>query len=101
MRHLLEKATQTHTLTQAEIVALLRAQDPQPLFQAADRVRQKYVGDGVYLRGLVEFSSFCKNDCMYCGLRRSNTHAKRYRLTPKQILQTARQAVGRFFCAFI
>ncbi len=92
MQHLLEKAQQTHSLTRDEICALLRTTDPQPLFQTADQVRKKYVGNGVYLRGLIEFSSYCKNDCMYCGLRRSNRRAQRYRLTPEQIVDTARQA---------
>ena len=62
------------------------------MFSAADRVRQKYVGDEVYLRALIEFSSYCKNNCCYCGLRKDNTRARRYRLTPAQILATARMA---------
>ncbi len=94
MKKLLGKAVATHLLTRAEIVALLAHPLPQPLFEAADCVRHKYVGDGVYLRGLIEFSSFCKNDCFYCGLRRSNTQAQRYRLSPAQIIQTAQEAAG-------
>ena len=92
MQKLIEKAVQTHVLTQAEISQLLSCTTPQALFEAADQVRKKQVGDGVYLRGLIEFSSYCKNDCMYCGLRRSNTHAQRYRLSAEQIISTARQA---------
>lgn len=94
MHSLLQKVEKTHTLTHGEIVSLLTAKDPQPLFAAADRVRKKYVGDGVHLRGLIEFSSFCKNDCLYCGLRRSNTHAQRYRLSPSQIIAMAQQAAA-------
>lgn len=93
MQKLIEKAAQTHTLTRQEIKQLLGVHSPQMLFAAADRIRKQFVGDGVYLRGLVEFSSFCKNDCMYCGLRRSNTQAQRYRLSPRQIVATAQQAV--------
>lgn len=93
MSDLLEKASRTHILTHAEICTLLTQKEPSSLYQAADLVRKKYVGDGVYLRGLIEFSSYCKNDCMYCGLRRSNVHAQRYRLTPEQIVQTAQNAV--------
>lgn len=81
-------------LNRAEIAALLRLQDPEPLFRAADRVRKKFVGDGVYLRGLIEFSNYCKNDCLYCGIRRSNASARRYRLTPEEIVRTAQQAAG-------
>ena len=94
MHTLLQKAQTTHTLTRGEIVTCLTYADPKTLFAAADTVRKKYVGDGVYLRGLIEFSSYCKNDCMYCGLRRSNTKAQRYRLSPAQIVQTAQKAVG-------
>ena len=93
MRTLLEKAQKTHHLTSTEIIQLLVHEHPQSLFHVADEVRKKQVGDGVYLRGLIEFSSYCKNDCMYCGLRRSNQYAKRYRLSPAQIVQMARQAV--------
>ena len=53
---------------------------------------QKTFGKAVYLRGLIEFSNFCKNDCLYCGIRRSNTHASRYRLTPEEILEISQFA---------
>ena len=93
MRQLIERAEQSHTLTKEEIILLLTTQEAAPLlFSAADRVRQKYVGDEVYLRALIEFSSYCKNNCCYCGLRKDNTRARRYRLTPAQILATARMA---------
>ena len=94
MRTLIEQVENNHSLTQQEIMDLLSATQPQLLFQAADQVRKQYVGDGVYLRGLIEFSSYCKNDCMYCGLRKSNMHAQRYRLSPPQIISTAQQAVA-------
>ncbi len=91
---LLQKATTEHTLTQDEIISLLSCVNPWELFKAADQIRKQYVGDGVYLRGLIEFSSYCKNDCMYCGLRRSNVQAQRYRLSPQQIIEMARKAVS-------
>ena len=90
---ILTKAEQTHVLTRQEIVMLLQSTQPTVLFAAADRTRQKYVGDGVYLRGLIEFSNYCKNDCMYCGIRRSNMRAQRYRLSPAQIVEMAHKAV--------
>ena len=93
MENLIRRAEQTHWLTQQEILALLSLQDPAFLVSAADRVRKKYVGDGVHLRGLIEFSSYCKNDCLYCGLRRSNLNAQRYRLSVEQVIKTAQQAV--------
>ncbi len=63
-----------------------------PLFAAADRVRKKYVGDEIHLRGLIEFSNYCKQNCLYCGLRHDNKNISRYRLTEKQILDFAKHA---------
>lgn len=94
MKSVLAKVLQNNRLTKSEIVDLLSSADTPSLFAAADGVRKKYVGDGVYLRGLIEFSNFCKNDCCYCGIRRSNMHAARYRLTPTQIVQMAQNALS-------
>lgn len=91
--HLVAKATLKEPFLREEIVALLQLENTADLFRAADAVRQQFVGDGVYLRALIEFSNYCKNDCLYCGIRKSNLNAHRYRLTPAQILQTARHAV--------
>ncbi len=79
--------------TRGEITALLEMQEPAALFQTADRIRKKFVGDAVYLRALIEFSNYCKNDCLYCGIRHSNAKATRYRMTPEEIFNTARRAV--------
>ena len=92
LQAILEKARTAHTLSKDEIIFLLSLADARALFAAADEVRRKFVGDEVYLRGLIEFSNYCKNDCLYCGIRRSNAKAERYRLTPEQIVQTARRA---------
>ena len=91
---ILTRATQTHTLLKEEIVRLLSLQDATPLFAVADKIRRDFVGDGVYLRALIEFSNYCKNNCLYCGIRAGNSHIQRYRLTPQQIIKTARQAAG-------
>lgn len=88
---LLEKAQTSHQLSREEIVSLLKADTPA-LFQAADDVRRQFVGDGVYLRGLIEFSNYCKNNCCYCGIRRDNTRVHRYRLSPEQIVGLASKA---------
>ena len=52
----------------------------------AETLREKYYGKSVYFRGLIEFSSYCKNDCYYCGLQRSNSKARRYRLSEEEIV---------------
>lgn len=93
MNTILAKAEQTHQLTEAELVRLLTDPDAAvPLYAAADRVRQKYVGDQVELRGLIEFSNICKQNCLYCGLRRDNRQIPRYRLDGETILVFGRRA---------
>lgn len=91
---ILKKAEETHELTKDEIVALLKFEETKtdPLFIAADRVRVKYAGDEVHLRGLIEFSNYCKQNCLYCGFRRDNKNATRYRLTEEQIVKFAQDA---------
>jgi biotin synthase len=82
--------------TFTEILTWLREQDSQrleQLWQAADRLRQQYVGDEVHLRGLVEISNFCICRCAYCGLRVSNTALTRYRMSDDEVIACVRQAV--------
>lgn len=62
------------------------------LLAAADRVRREHVGDGVHLRGIVEFSNRCRRNCLYCGIRASNPHVQRYRMLPEEIVETAIRA---------
>lgn len=63
----------------------------EPLAKAAYAVRQQWYGEDVYFRGLIEISSICKNDCYYCGIRRGNCKAQRYRLTMEEILDCCAQ----------
>jgi biotin synthase len=67
----------------------------------ADGLRRKYYGRKVYFRGLLEFSSYCKNDCYYCGLRRNNRNAKRYRLSEKAILGCCQKGSELGFRTFV
>ncbi|MBP3625840.1 MAG: [FeFe] hydrogenase H-cluster radical SAM maturase HydE, partial [Peptococcaceae bacterium] len=92
---LLEKAITTPELTHEELVHLLSLPDEQipQLMAAADTVRQNTVGNAVHLRGIIEFSSYCKQHCAYCGLRADNREIERYRLSPEIILETAKAAV--------
>ena len=74
-------------LTDEELAALLNAADyDDRLFAEADLVRRQVYGDTVFVRGLIEFTNYCKNDCYYCGIRARNSHADRYRLTEEEIL---------------
>jgi biotin synthase len=84
----------------SEIIDYLKSNDAatvEALIAEADRVRKLYMGDGILLRGIVEFSSFCKNTCAYCGLNKTNTRLERFRLTKEQILES----VGRIAAARI
>ena len=63
------------------------------LFNLADEVRKKYVGDNVHLRGLIEFSNICKRECKYCGLNCQNKQLNRYRISPENIIAIAKNAV--------
>lgn len=94
-RELIAIAEREHRLSESEIVQLLGDADiEEELAAAADRVRHEFVGDGVHLRGLIEFSNICRQNCMYCGLRRDNTRLERYRLTADEIVALAEKAVG-------
>ncbi|MDR3112145.1 MAG: [FeFe] hydrogenase H-cluster radical SAM maturase HydE [Elusimicrobiota bacterium] len=89
---LLEKAEKTHNLSEEEILVLLKMQDASPLFKCADNVRKLYIGGGVHLRALIEFSNYCKRNCLYCGLRCENKKVQRYRIEPESIIELAKKA---------
>ena len=73
-----------------EIIELLE-KDSKNLFLEADKIRHETVGDEVHLRGLIEFSNFCKRNCAYCGLQNANKKIQRYRLNEDEIIKTARK----------
>lgn len=83
-------------LSKKEIVDILKSPDTD-IFKEANEVRKKYVGDGVHLRGLIEFSNICKCNCLYCGLQSSNKHVNRYRLSKDEILDIAKKGVDEGF----
>lgn len=90
MKKLAEKLYLHGDLSDDELVRLIETDDvsaAQALVSYADAVRREHYGDKVFLRGLIEISSYCRNDCLYCGIRRSNLAAQRYRLTPDEILE--------------
>ena len=92
---LIKKAENEHRLDEVELALLLASSAAEePLAAAADRVRKKHVGDGVHLRGLIEFSNICRRSCLYCGLRRENEKIERFRLPPEEIVRLARNAKG-------
>lgn len=89
-----EKLAAEHMLSASELLQLLQESDEHSdklLFALASKQAQQVFGKNVYLRGLIEFSNYCRNDCLYCGIRRSNRNVSRYRLTPEQILSCCRE----------
>ena len=94
IEHILEKARSSSDLRYEELVQLLSIPDEQLplLMHAANEVRKNSVGDEVHLRGIIEFSNYCRQQCCYCGLRAGHSTAGRYRLTYEQILDTAEAA---------
>lgn len=83
------------------LLTTLSEDEEKELYRTACAVRNEIYGNKVYLRGLIEFSSYCKNDCRYCGLRRSNGQAKRYRLTEEEILFCAKRGYDLGFRTFV
>lgn len=99
-----EKLRQEQVLTREEFAALLDARDEallQELQEQAVQVRQQHFGNQVYIRGLIEFTNYCRNDCYYCGIRRSNRQAQRYRLTREEILECCRIGYELGFRTFV
>lgn len=80
-------------LSKDKILALLHAtpEDTDRLYNQADKVRETYLGDEVYLRGIIEFSNHCRKNCAYCGIRALNTMVHRYRISDDEILATCKK----------
>ncbi len=101
---LIDKLSAAHSLTLDEYAALIDSRTPELARELAHRaveVRQSIYGTDVYVRGLIEISNICKNDCLYCGIRRSNRSCHRYRLTPEQILDCAKEGYALGFRTFV
>lgn len=95
LQDLVRKAETTHELAKDELVRLISDNEiNSEIYKAADRVREKYLGNEVHLRGLIEFSNICTKNCIYCGLRCDNKNLKRYRSEPEEIIELADKAVS-------
>lgn len=94
-----------HTLPDDGFLALLTADEADGvdalLFAEADRVRREVYGIDVYLRGLIEFTNVCKNNCFYCGIRRDNRNVSRYRLTEEEILSCCAEGFSLGYRTFV
>lgn len=84
-----------------EIFTAYTEEQERELFREADRVRRRYYGRDVYVRGLIEFTNYCKNNCYYCGIRCGNVQAERFRLSKEQILACCRAGYRLGFRTFV
>ncbi len=101
---IIEKLNSKHSATKQELVQLLKTitdSELEALRKLSQKTSLSVFGNKVYIRGLIEFSSICKNDCYYCGLRRSNKNAVRYRLSKEQILDCCKNGYSLGFRTFV
>ncbi|RBP66661.1 iron-only hydrogenase maturation protein HydE [Alkalibaculum bacchi] len=104
MFELIDQLEKNQILSKEELSHLLNHYDSemsQYLFAKARAVSQKYYGNTVFRRGLIEFTNYCKNDCYYCGIRASNRQAVRYRLSKEEILSCCDTGYNLGFRTFV
>ena len=93
-----------HKLSKEEWILLITGRTPalsEYLFSLAREEQKCYYGTDIYVRGLIEFTNYCRNDCLYCGIRKSNTDSHRYRLTEDEILFCCREGYDLGFRTFV
>lgn len=103
-RQLIDKLEKEGILLEEEFVTLLdnyTKEDAEYARNKARNIADSIYGKDVYIRGLIEFTNYCKNDCYYCGIRRSNGNAKRYRLTKEDILDCCEEGYVLGFRTFV
>ena len=101
---LIDRLEDRRSLTREEWTELIRGRSEQAaeyLFERARETRIRHYGHDVYIRGLIEFTNYCRNDCLYCGIRKSNPNAERYRLTPDEILACCEHGYELGFRTFV
>lgn len=101
---LIQQLHQTHQLSKDEWLTLLNTHTPEDdalLTELARTQAQEQFGNKIYVRGLIEFSNYCKNNCYYCGIRCGNHQAERYRLTPEEILDCCAAGYELGFRTFV
>ena len=101
---LIDTLALTRSLSLADYQMLVEGLSPELAAYAAEKaraVREAVYGKDVYIRGLIEISNVCKNDCLYCGIRKSNDACERYRLTEEQILSCCKEGYALGFRTFV
>lgn len=98
----IDKLASTHNLSDDLLLALMQTADfDELLYEKADQKRREIYGSDVYLRGLIEFTNYCRNDCYYCGIRKGNKNAIRYRMTSEDILACCEKGYQLGFRTFV
>lgn len=100
---LIDKLDRGSELSHEEYLYLIKNRElcREELYQKASAKRKKYFGRKIYIRGLIEFTNYCKNDCYYCGIRRSNASCERYRLSHDDIILCAEEGYRLGFRTFV
>ena len=102
MNDLINKLTKEQNLSDDELKNIIETNEyDEELRISADKVRKNFYEDKVYIRGLIEFTNYCKNNCYYCGIRRDNKKAVRYRLSKEQILNCCKEGYELGFRTFV
>ncbi len=104
MKALIDQLEKDHCLSKEEFAQLIENQSQdisEYLFEKARDIRRIWYGQDIYMRGLIELTNYCKNDCLYCGIRKSNRQAQRYRLTQEQILDCCQTGYALGFRTFV
>lgn len=85
-----------------DLKALILSEEfDKELFERADKIRREIYGNAVYIRGLIEMTNYCRNNCFYCGIRNGNGKVMRYRLEKDDILDCCREGYGLGFRTFV
>ena len=104
MFELIEKLERENSLSLEEYKYLIDNRDDESaclLREKADKARRRVYGNKVFIRGLIEISNICKNDCLYCGIRKGNRNCQRYRLSEEDILTCCKEGYGLGFRTFV
>ena len=104
MKQIIDHIVSTRNLTLEQLAGLMATEDQEVvgyLFHQSHQLAQRIYGNKIFIRGLIEISNHCKNDCLYCGIRRSRTDVHRYRLSKEDILQCCQQGYNLGFRTFV
>lgn len=102
--NIVDKLERNRIVSKEEFIALIENRNKELadyVFEKARNLRHSIYGKDVYIRGLIEFTNYCKNDCLYCGIRRSNKNAERYRLNKAEILESCKTGYSLGFRTFV